>query len=118
MCYCVIQIRLQVTEDLWYCFFSGEPPSLPELIRFRVPQQVGPHYKIFGTLLLNDKTGSEVDSMKKACLGIPVDIVVSILQEWLTTGKGRPLTWEALIETLKDCDLDTVADQIDEARNH
>jgi hypothetical protein len=92
---------------------ADPPPSLPELLQLKVHQQVGPHYKIFGTFLLNDKTGSQVDSIKRACLGDPKDIVVSILQEWIA-GRGKPLTWGTLIKTLRDCDLNPLADEVED----
>ena len=95
------------------CFFSGLPPFLPELFHLKIPQKVGPHYTIFGTFLLNDKTGSEVENIKKACLGEPTDIVASILQEWIA-GRGRPLTWETLIKTLRDSDLNPLADEVED----
>jgi len=67
---------------------------------------------MFGTFLLNDKTGSQVNTIKKACHYDPEEIVTTILEEWLT-GKGRPCTWKILIETLRDCDLNGLADQIE-----
>ena len=94
--------------------YSDWTPSLPELFQLKIPQQVGPHYKIFGTFLLNDKTGSQVDNIRRACLGDPKDIVVSILQEWIA-GRGRPLTWETLIKTLRDCDLNPLADEVEDS---
>ena len=45
------------------------------------------------------------------CRGKPERIVLRILQEWLE-GKGLPVTWESLIQTLRDTDLSLVADQI------
>ena len=67
---------------------------------------------MFGTFLLNDKTGSQVNNIKKACHYDPEDIVMTILEEWLT-GNGRPCTWRTLIETLRDCDLNGLANQIE-----
>ena len=92
-------------------FFSGEQPSLPELLRLKVPQQVGANYSTFGIFLLNDRTGSRVQSLKQACLGNPEDVMLRILQEWLE-GKGLPVTWESLVQTLRDTNLSTLADEI------
>ena len=61
--------------------------------------------------ILNDKTGSRVRGIKQTCLGEPEDVVLRILQEWLE-GKGLPVTWESLIQTLRDIDLSVLADQI------
>ena len=90
---------------------SGERPTLPELVRLRVPQQVSANCSMFGILLLNDLTGSRVRGFKQACLGDPEDVVLRILQEWME-GKGLPLTWESLIQTLRDTGLSTLADEI------
>ena len=45
-------------------------------------------------------------------MGDPEDVVLRILQEWLE-GKGLPVTWESLIQTLRDTDLPTLAEQIE-----
>jgi hypothetical protein len=84
---------------------------MPELLRLRVPQQVGANYSTFGILLLNDETGSRVDAIDDECRGKPERITLKILQEWLE-GKGLPVTWESLIQTLRDTDLSVLADQI------
>ena len=94
-----------------YTIFSGDPPSMPELLHLRVPQNVGANYSTFGIILLNDETGSRVHSFKLACLGEPEDVLLRILQEWLE-GKGLPVTWESLIQTLRDTDLSVLAEQI------
>ena len=70
---------------------------------------------MFGTFLLNDVTGSRVDSIEVECLGKPEKINTGILQEWLT-GKGKPCTWQTLIMTLRDCEFTVLADQIEESK--
>ena len=55
-----------------------------------------------------------MDNIKRACLGDPKDIVVSILQEWIA-GRGKPLTWGTLIKTLRDCDLNPLADEVEQS---
>ena len=91
--------------------FSGAPPSLPELFCLRVPQHVGANFFMFGVILLSDKTGSRVNVIEDECRGKPERIVQRILQEWLE-GKGLPVTWESLIQTLRDTGLSTLADKI------
>ena len=44
--------------------FLGEFPSLPELLRLKIPQHVATKHKTFGIFLLDDATGSRVDGMK------------------------------------------------------
>ena len=93
----------------------GERPTLPELLRLRVLQQVGTNYFTFGIFLLNDETGSRVDIIEDECHGKPERITRKILQEWLE-GKGIPLTWESLIKTLRDTGLSILADQIEDIK--
>ena len=38
-------------------------------------------------------------------------MVLRVLQEWLE-GKGLPVTWESIVQTLRDIDLCILADQI------
>jgi hypothetical protein len=52
-----------------------------------------------------------VDAIEDECRGKPERIVLRILQEWLE-GKGLPVTWESLIQTLRDTDLSVLADKI------
>ena len=92
-------------------FFSGEQPSLPELLRLKVPQEVDANYSTFGIILLNDRTGSRIQSLKQACLGNPEDVMLRILQEWIE-GQGLPVTWESLVQTLRYTGLSELADQI------
>ena len=111
MCHCVYECVVCVG---CYCVIvpsSGEHPTLPELLRLGVPQEVGANYSMFGIFLLNDKTGSQVDSIEDAYSGKPERITRKILQEWIG-GKGLPLTWETLVQTLRDTGLSTLADKI------
>ena len=92
-------------------FFSGEQPSLPELLRLKVPREVGANYSMFGIFLLNDRTGSRVNAIDDECRGKSDRIILKILQEWLE-GKGLPVTWQSLVQTLRDTGLLVLADQI------
>ena len=101
---------------VWILFFSGDDgtsrPTIPEILRLEVPQGVGANYTTFGVLLLNDKTGSRVRALRMECLGVPEDVTLRVLQEWLE-GKGlEPVTWETLIQTLRDSGLSSLADHI------
>lgn len=76
---------------------------------------VSSKWRAFGILLLNDTIGSYIDCIEHDCHGIPEDAVKIILDEWFE-GHGRDVTWQILIETLRDCDLPLLADQIWESR--
>ena len=90
----------------------GELPTLPGLVRLKVPQQVGANYSMFGICLLNDITGSRVGVIENDCQRMSEKIILRILQEWLE-GKGLPLTWESLIKTLRDTGFSNLADEIE-----
>ena len=90
---------------------STVEPSLPLLYKLDVPEQVGVGFKKFGTLLLNDGTGAQVTSIEEEFRGNHEKITTRILEEWLK-GKGLSVTWEVLLDTLRACKLNTLADQI------
>ena len=70
---------------------------------------------MFGIILLNDETGNRIQRLKQACLGDPEDVMLRVLHEWIE-GKGLPVTWESLFQTLRDADLSTLADKIQDSK--
>ena len=100
--------RWQMTKT---SFLLGKQPSLSELLHLKVPQQVGANYLMFGIILLNDQTGSRVNAIDDECRGKSDRIILRILQEWIE-GKGIPVMWETLVQTLRDIDLSVLANQI------
>ena len=89
-----------------------EKPSLPKLLLLNVPECIGADYRRFGTFLLNDETGTLVDAIEHDCHEKAHRITLKILQEWLL-GKGQPINWGTLVQTLRNCKLNDLADQID-----
>jgi hypothetical protein len=88
-----------------------EQPSLPLLYKLNVPEQVGMCFKKFGTLLLNDGTGVRVSGIEDELRGHHEKITTRILESWLK-GEGLSVTWETLVDTLRACNLNTLADNI------
>ena len=91
---------------------ANTKPTLPQLIRLKIPQKVGTKYREFGILLFNDKTGNQVDIAEKSCHYQADDIVTSILRKWLQEGP-TPVTWENLTQVLRDCCLQTLAQYVE-----
>ena len=87
--------------------------TLPKLLQLKIHKKIGVNYMDFGIFLLNDDDGSQMDSIEMECQGRPEHIARKILQEWVL-GRGKPLTWQTLVETLRDCELNVLADQIQE----
>ena len=90
---------------------SDERPTLPELMELNIPQLVGPNHEKFGTLLLNDDTGIQVESIEAEYRGNSEKINTKILREWLK-GRGSSVTWNAIVTVLRKCNLTHLADQI------
>ena len=85
-------------------------PGLPQLMRLRIPEEVGADYKKFGTLLLNDRRGRQIENIKVSQQQ-PEHIITEILKKWLQQAP-TPVTWDNLIKILRDCGLTTLADEV------
>ena len=73
-------------------------------------------YGRFGILLLNDETGSTISIIKKAKGSDPEEITNEIFSRWIE-GEGRddePRSWSTLVKYLRQVELNTVADEIEE----
>ena len=90
---------------------SNNNLSLVRLVELRVPEQVSTKFRKFGTLLLEDETGTRVDNIEEGLRGMPERINTKILKEWLR-GKGLPVKWERLLHTLRTCELNELANKI------
>ena len=90
---------------------ANTEPTLPQLMRLKIPEEVGGLYRKFGTLLLDDKKGNQVEIAEKSCHYQPDEIVNSTLCKWLQEGP-TPVTWDNLIQVLRDCGLKTLADYV------
>ena len=103
---------------------ADERPDLLKLLNFpgnsgniSIPQQVGTNYLMFGVALLNDKTGAEVNAIATQYRGNAQQINFEILRLWIG-GKGKPLSWDALIDVLKAIGLNTVAGDIQDSLHY
>ena len=89
-----------------------EIPSLPKLYRLEIPLKVGAKYFQFGVLLLNDEDGTLVEALEDECNRKRERIVRKILVEG-ARGRGMALSWKTLSDTLRECSLSSLADDID-----
>ena len=112
---------LHVTSTLpAHHIHPGTKPTLPELLKFKctdgrvlsIPIEIATKYDQFGTFLLDDSTGSRVETIAHRHHYDSEQINMKILKEWLT-GRGKhPVTWATLIEVLHDVKLSTLANNI------
>ena len=96
---------------LWMNEDANSKPDLPEMLRLKIPEKVGAKYASFGTLLLNDTTGAQVEGIESDCHFQTNCIVLKILRCWLRS-EPTPVTWQNLIEVLEQSDLHSLADAI------
>ena len=80
-----------------------------------IAAEIPPDDEKFGTLLLEDKTGNEVESITISKHNNPLLIKVEILRQWLQ-GKGKkPVTWQTLVKCLRATGLTALADRVDDS---
>ena len=95
-------------------------PTLPDLMCFPngaeevdIIAELAPNYPDFGTLVLNDKTGSIIDSIEIQCRENPYRITRQILKRWIQ-GHGRgPVTYVTLVKILRKTGLNVLAKTIE-----
>ena len=79
--------------------------------RFDIVRRIGTDYNKLGDLLLQDETGEITSALQEQYRGNCSVITREVLRQWLK-GKGKPATWNTLIETLKSMDCNVLADDI------
>ena len=67
---------------------------------------------MFGTLLLQDATGAEVDAIIKKHRENSDDINMEIFQLWLGGAGLQPVSWQTLVDVLNDIELRVLAGKI------
>jgi len=72
---------------------------------------------MFGILLLNDETGAEVNAIVSKYREDAEQINLEILRLWIE-GKGKPLSWDMLVDVLKATGLNTLAEDINAGLQH
>ena len=96
-------------------------PTMKDMIKFRgkkriinIPEEIGDEYYSFGIFLLNDKDGHLVSNIRYNHKDDLEETNIEILEQWLRRG-GSQVTWWTLIQTLKDMELNRLANEIRDA---
>ena len=111
-------------EDRQHCLTSRlsfpPAPTMKELVNFKrrnCTEEIGIHYRQFGILLLEDSTGAIVESIENKYPSAVEFINYDILKMWIQ-GKGlQPVTWKTLVCVLRDIRLNTLANDIADAKH-
>ena len=100
-----------------YIIPPDEKPTMPLLLSFpgniNIAQQIGATSTVFGTLLLNDDNQERVTALAKQFGNEASEVNMAILREWLRGSGVKPVTWGKLVEVLKKCKLDELAEKIE-----
>ncbi len=82
--------------------------------KINVSERIGVNYQTFGFFILDDETGARVAAITMQCFHNPVLCATEILSQWLQ-GKGvQERTWGKLVEILRDLDMNTLAEDIED----
>ena len=88
-----------------------KPPSLTFLEELKVIEKVAVD-ECFHILILKDDFGHELDIIKRDNPHSVVDVSTGVFQSWLRGSGRQPATWKTLVEVLRECDLNNLADNI------
>ena len=91
-------------------------PTMPKLLEFNVPLEVGTNYDKFGTLLLQDSTGSLISALEHQKQRNSEEINRTILERWLNGEGLEPKTWVTLIHVLNKSGRGELANRIELAK--
>ena len=100
--------------------YTGDKPTLQQLLAFpgqekkiKVHEQIGIKYYELGAFLLDDDNGVKVATMARKHSNDADGINKEILSNWLQGLGKQPVTWSILIGVLKDIDLNSLANDIE-----
>ena len=104
-CIIIIVRQAKVAMQQLICFKTT-------LGRINVLEQIGPHYRDLGILLLDDTTGAVTKAILEQYNYDATKIIFEIFERWIQ-GKGKlPVEWDTLIEVLNDIGLSELANKI------
>ncbi len=73
---------------------------------------IGNSYKKFGVFILNDSKGTVMTALESQHSKNSEDILNDVFTKWLE-GKGIDCTWENLLECLRKCRCNTLANKLE-----
>ena len=102
------------------CIVTADCPTVRDCIMLQglgkrtinIPQEIGSNYYQFGLHLLDDPNGTRVRNIEHDYREIE-QINTEILREWVTGRGKKPMSWQTLIQVLRDIELGTLASEIE-----
>ena len=104
-----------------HIYFSDTKPKLLQLLQFPVANRKLNLTKCFddyfqiGTFLLEDNTGVIMRGIENQRQRDSSGIMFDVFRRWLGGEGAQPCTWSTLLRCLRDCESNTLADEIESA---
>ena len=109
-------------HNLMQCESVQQQADLMNLVCFRgrsriinVPVEIGTQYFLFGTILLNDRSGVIVPQIAAEFLGNAERINMEILRRWVQGSGVEDRSWGCLLRMLRDSGRAALAEEMEEA---
>eukprot|EP00731_Ephydatia_muelleri_P012929 Em0007g239a len=80
-------------------------------------QKTSTCYTNLAMYLLDDDNCEIVDSLKEKCHGDPEEIVTAVYKKWISGTGRKPVTWQTLLDVLREIELNSLAEEIETALN-
>ena len=80
--------------------------------KVKIVETVAPKWQRLGDQLEFDERGSQLDLIKAKYPNDPVECCREMFKHWLNGNGVRPCSWRKLIQLLKDCDFEVLAEDV------
>lgn len=75
--------------------------------------QIGTAYRKFAIFLLNDANGAIIDGLETRHLKDATDINTAVFTKWMEGTNRVAVTWDWLVESLRNADLHELANTVE-----
>ena len=80
--------------------------------KIKIIETIAPKWQKLGDQLEFDEFSTKLESIRMKSLNDPEACCREMFKHWLMGNGVRPCSWRKLIELLKDCDFDVLAEQV------
>ena len=78
-------------------------------------QRTGTRYTKLAMFLLDDDNCEIVDSLMEKYRDDPEKIVTAVYKKWISGTGRKPVTWQTLLDVLREIELNSLAEEIETA---
>ena len=81
--------------------------------KLNIIQMTSTSYKQLGMYLLDDDNCDIVYSLKETHNNVTVEIVTAVYKMWISGTGRKPVTWQTLVDVLREIEMNSLADEIE-----